>query len=95
MTRTAWTPSVRTFFEIDRFILNSILIICLVYFTATLEPNGPFNRDFQWPLYQPQNRALMTFTDADPPFNITLDTYRDAPMNLLNDIELGQIGHGV
>jgi len=37
----------------------------------------------------------MTFTDADPPFNITLDTYRDAPMNLLNDIELGQIGHGV
>ncbi|TFK33460.1 carotenoid ester lipase precursor [Crucibulum laeve] len=58
----------------------------LIRFVVTLNPNGGFSA--QWPKYTPQSPQMLTFWDGFIPTTITLDTYRKAGMDLLNNITL-------
>ncbi|KDR82548.1 hypothetical protein GALMADRAFT_134147 [Galerina marginata CBS 339.88] len=60
----------------------------LIRFAATLNPNSPDLRSFQWPKYDLKNRKLLTFQDGLIPLSITPDTYRQDAMNLLTQITL-------
>ncbi|EJF57054.1 carotenoid ester lipase [Dichomitus squalens LYAD-421 SS1] len=58
----------------------------LIRFAATLNPNG--NGAFTWPRYTNSSPALLTFNDAVPQLNITLDTFRAVQMEYLNKLSL-------
>ncbi|TBU55940.1 carotenoid ester lipase [Dichomitus squalens] len=58
----------------------------LIRFAATLNLNG--NGAFTWPRYTNSSPALLTFNDAVPQLNITLDTFRAAQMEYLNKLSL-------
>ena len=56
----------------------------LINFVNYLDPNGQSLQS--WPKYNNSNPKVLTFLDGLEPLNVTTDSYRKEPMDLLTEL---------
>ncbi|KAF7984342.1 hypothetical protein HWV62_15353 [Athelia sp. TMB] len=71
---------------IAEYSLGDDLINYVVRFAVNLNPNG--GSDLIWPPYTTQSPMLMTFLDGLTPLELSNDTYRQAAISYLGQLEL-------